>query len=215
MDFQKNKFAELLKSAKGKRSINQYGKESGVDPGYISRLMRGLINTPPSANIIKKLGNQAHHEISTLDLLTIAGYLGDEIKENTPSYKPDQLYAFSFRLKHGLRNAGVSALEAANECKISEDYITRLMNGPEGLPGVGTLYRLAELISVSPDYLGGFTNDPEGFDTSTPRPKDMKEFLEREEVMLDGQILNDEDKEMIQNVLSAVFMEAKKRNKRK
>lgn len=40
--FDKNKFAMLLKRARGaERSINQYAMDSGISSAHISRLMRG------------------------------------------------------------------------------------------------------------------------------------------------------------------------------
>jgi transcriptional regulator with XRE-family HTH domain len=77
MAFDKPGFARLLEAAKGKQSINSYGKETGVDPGYISRLLRGLVDTPPSAAVITRLASKANNEISTEQLLEKAGYLAE------------------------------------------------------------------------------------------------------------------------------------------
>ncbi len=74
MAFNKQKFAQLLKKAKGERSINKYGQQAGVDPGYISRLMRGLIDTPPSAAVINKLAAAAF-DVSVEEMLAAVGYL--------------------------------------------------------------------------------------------------------------------------------------------
>lgn len=142
-------------------------------------------------------------------------YLLGNIEKENDSPMENQLHAFSFRLKHGLKDNHLSIEEVAEECGVTPEYIQQLMNNPDKLPGIATLYKLAELINVTPDYLGGFTDDPNGFDSRTPRPMDMKDFLEREEVMLHGRILTDEDKEVVKNVLAAVFMDAKKRNKRR
>jgi hypothetical protein len=75
--FYKEQFANLLKQAKGNRSINKYGQDSGVDPGYISRLSRQLIESPPSVAIIKKLAEKAHNEITYESLMQAAGYFGE------------------------------------------------------------------------------------------------------------------------------------------
>lgn len=64
--------------AKGERSINRYGIDSQVDPGYISRLLRGLIDTAPSARVIKKLADAALNDVSVEDMLTAAGYIDIE-----------------------------------------------------------------------------------------------------------------------------------------
>ncbi|WCF11548.1 hypothetical protein NDS46_31825 (plasmid) [Paenibacillus thiaminolyticus] len=77
MSFDKEKFAHLVTKAKGNRSINKYGIETGVDPGYISRLMRKLIDSPPSPSVIKKLTDKSHNDISYEELMATAGYLED------------------------------------------------------------------------------------------------------------------------------------------
>ncbi|MCM3143086.1 XRE family transcriptional regulator [Brevibacillus sp. MER 51] len=77
MEFDKAEFARLLNLAKGTRSINKFGMDSGVDPGYISRLLRCLIENPPSALIIKKLAEKAHNDIAPETLMIAAGYIED------------------------------------------------------------------------------------------------------------------------------------------
>lgn len=77
MIFDKERFSELLSKAKGERSINNFGRISQVDPGYISRLIRCQIDTPPSATIISKLGNKAHNNVSDIELMIAAGYIDE------------------------------------------------------------------------------------------------------------------------------------------
>lgn len=73
--FDKKAFAKLLTLALGKRSINQYERDSGVSAAHISRLMRELVDTPPSPQTIEKLSAKAHNEVSYEDLMKAAGYL--------------------------------------------------------------------------------------------------------------------------------------------
>ena len=80
MSFNPEIFAALLERAKGKRSINKYGSDSDVDPGYISRLLRCQTDGPPSASVISKLANKAHNDITVEELLIAAGYLPEEFK---------------------------------------------------------------------------------------------------------------------------------------
>jgi transcriptional regulator with XRE-family HTH domain len=75
MEFLNEVFAALLLSAKGNRSINKFGEDCGVDPGYISRLSRGLIVNPPSAAIIDKLAKKALNNVSKKEFMIAAGYL--------------------------------------------------------------------------------------------------------------------------------------------
>jgi len=78
LNFDKQLFASLLSRAKGDRSINRFGSNSGVDPAYISRLLRCLINNSPSAAIIKKLADAACNGVTAQQLMTAAGYLNSE-----------------------------------------------------------------------------------------------------------------------------------------
>lgn len=75
LDFNKSYFSNSLKVAKGDRSINKYGNEAGVDPGYISRLLRGLVNNAPSAAVIKRLADASHNGVSAQEMMAAAGYL--------------------------------------------------------------------------------------------------------------------------------------------
>lgn len=73
--FDKMKLAQVLSTAKGDRSINQFGIACNVDPGYLSRLLRGLLNNPPSPAILAKIAAQASNGVKYGDLLRAAGIL--------------------------------------------------------------------------------------------------------------------------------------------
>lgn len=75
MSFDTEQFADLLLRAKGDRSINRFGAAAGVDPGYISRLLRGLVTNAPSATVINRLADAAQNQVSAADLMHAAGYL--------------------------------------------------------------------------------------------------------------------------------------------
>jgi|GEM_PF-3098961 len=83
LDFNKSYFSNCLKLAKGDRSINKYGNEASVDPGYISRLLRGLVDNAPSAAVIKKLADAARNGVSAQELMAAAGYL--DIADSNPN----------------------------------------------------------------------------------------------------------------------------------
>ena len=79
-EFDKQKFAALLKKATGKpaRSINEYGRQSGVSGSYISRLQQKLVNVPPGAEVIKKLAACAANGVTYYQLMIAAGHLPDD-----------------------------------------------------------------------------------------------------------------------------------------
>lgn len=74
-EFDAAQFAALLDQAKGNRSINQYARESGVTSAHISRLSRGLLSTPPSPQIIRKLADSAYNGITYEALMAAAGHV--------------------------------------------------------------------------------------------------------------------------------------------
>ncbi|KUO52310.1 MAG: hypothetical protein APF76_04560 [Desulfitibacter sp. BRH_c19] len=122
MDFNKSKFAQLLTLAKGERSINKYGNDAGVDPGYISRLLRELIDTAPSAAIIIKLASKAYNEVSAEQLLAAAGYLNDSQNDLLDCIPPEGLMYFR-KLKNLPPDAQKEFLEAFKQhTKLIEQF---------------------------------------------------------------------------------------------
>jgi|GEM_PF-289577 len=85
--FNKEHFARVLTDAKGNRSINQFGLACDVDPGYLSRLLRGLLDNPPSPSILAKIASQAHNGVSYTDMMKAAGLLAPD-EEATASTTP-------------------------------------------------------------------------------------------------------------------------------
>jgi transcriptional regulator with XRE-family HTH domain len=221
-------YIKMLRIKKGYKSQRQLADASGISNGTIARIENGT--QKPTADTLKVLAKFL--DTDYIDLLLKAGYLPESyINESEGKGRSDaphpatksvgksisksQLKTFSNRLSAGIEKLGLSIESVANACRVSEAYIKELIHEPKQLPGVSTLYKLADLLDVTPDYLGGFTHDPKGVSPDTPKPKDLKEFLETQSVMYDGIPLTDEDKEKINMVLQALFLDAKKRNKRK
>src|SRR5690606_29210491 len=74
-DFDRKLFSELLQRAKGSRSLNDFAKQSNVNSGYLSRLIRGERPNPPSADVIKRIASAARGGVTLEDLMSAAGYL--------------------------------------------------------------------------------------------------------------------------------------------
>lgn len=90
LSFNKKHFATVLADAKGNRSINQFGIVCDVDPGYLSRLLRGLLDNPPSPAILAKLAAHAHNGISYKDMLHAAGLLSTDEESTNSTQITDQ-----------------------------------------------------------------------------------------------------------------------------
>lgn len=134
--------------------------------------------------------------------------------EKEQNHKIDIL-VFVDRLNQEIKKKELSVQQIAKECNVTQEYIQELITSPKRLPGATTLLNLAMLLDVTPDYLGGFTDEPQGYSPLTPKPKDLKLVLEEEEVVFDGAPLSEDDKEMILGVINALNIKAKKMNKRK
>lgn len=76
--FDNGEFAKVLALAKGDRSINKFGTTCGVDPGYLSRLLRGLLDNPPSPSVLAKIATLAANGISYQDLMQAAGFMPED-----------------------------------------------------------------------------------------------------------------------------------------
>lgn len=202
-----------LREESGYDSQRQLSQTSGVSNGTIARIESGTQKVSPET--LKKLAPFLK-EITYEGLLKAIGYIEEDSTQNQVveenSIRPS---VFAERLRSYLENDSLAIQEVADKCGVTTEYIDKLMTNPTSLPGVKTLYKLAEFAKVTPDYLGGFTSDPNGYDSRTPRPRDMQDFLAKEEVMLYGEVLDDEDKEKLNNILAAVFLDARKKNKRK
>jgi SOS regulatory protein LexA len=77
-EFDKKEFGRLLDLAKGARSINNFAARSGVDSAHISRLIRGIVENPPTPQTIKKIADQAHNDVQYKDLMIAAGHFDPE-----------------------------------------------------------------------------------------------------------------------------------------
>ncbi len=77
MGFNKEEFANLLLKAKGDRSINKYASEVDLSPAHISRLLRQLLDTPPSPETISKLSKLAYNGVTYDNFMIAAGHIDD------------------------------------------------------------------------------------------------------------------------------------------
>lgn len=97
MTFDKEMFAELLDKAKGDRSINNYAKECGISPAHISRLLRAMIETPPSPETIEKLTRYAYNSVSYIDLMKAAGHIPLDNNEDLSNTQPNKTFKLTRR----------------------------------------------------------------------------------------------------------------------
>lgn len=109
--FDKNKFAMLLKRARGaERSINQYAMDSGISSAHISRLIRGLLDAPPTPQTIEKLAEFAYGGVTYEQFMEAAGY-GSMAKEEAVKYETSNKIAELIPKLEELSTEDIQALE--------------------------------------------------------------------------------------------------------
>lgn len=202
----KKSMGNRLKSLREKRGLkqNRVAQMLGVHNSTLAKYESG--EREADNETLTKLADI--YEVSVNYLLT-----GNREQKEIPDNL--NLPIFSRRLSEGIKQKEIPIEKLAKECNVTQEYIQELMTSPKRLPGATTLLNLAMLLDVTPDYLGGFTDEPQGYSPLTPKPKDLKLVLEEEEVVFDGAPLSEDDKEMILGVINALNIKAKKMNKRK
>lgn len=109
--FDKDRFAYLLRKAKGpERSLNQYALDSGVSAAHISRLMRGLLDAPPTPQTIEKLAEFAYGGVTYEQFMEAAGY-GSIVKESAAKYETSRKIASLIPKLEELSDEDIQALE--------------------------------------------------------------------------------------------------------
>lgn len=73
--FDKEKFKFLLEKAVGDRNATEFSKQSGVNRTYISKFLNKKVDNPPSPEILKRLADAAHNNITYAELMEASGYI--------------------------------------------------------------------------------------------------------------------------------------------
>ncbi|MCW2278558.1 helix-turn-helix domain-containing protein [Heliophilum fasciatum] len=208
-------FGKKLRSMREKAGLTQKELADAIGVGESTISFYESDKREPGKDVLLKLVNTLNVSLDYLYGRIDSPHLGDHGNAaSTHEARPD-VSVFASRLRAGLAAVSLTPEEASVECKVTLGYLQQLMTEPPSLPGISTLYKLAEMIGVTADYLAGYTDDPNGYSPHAPKPKDLLMILEREELLFNGVPLSDEDKQRIQGVMIGLFWEAKQMNKRK
>lgn len=130
MGFNKEEFANLLEKAKGDRSINKYASDADLSPAHISRLLRKLLDTPPSPETIAKLSQSASNGVSYDSFMLAAGHI-NEAEDNTEEDARDRSLEIKFQqslTSHLLTLGKAKAMNFPNKEMKLFDLIVELQN---------------------------------------------------------------------------------------
>lgn len=162
--------------------------------------------------------NQPDHETLQLlaDFFNVSTdyLLGRSDKKMIVTKNNPPIEVFRKRLKECREEKELTYGDLAEVASVTPTYIEKLETEATELPGLRTFYAIADKLGVTPDYLGGFTNDKQGRSPDTPKPKELTDLLNKD-IMFHGVPLDDEERQKILAVMEAMFWDAKAKNKRK
>ena len=108
------------------------------------------------------------------------------------------------------KNNKMNQRQLAELMNVNQNTISRWEKG-ERQPNNDDLRKLSDIFHVSVDYLLSDDDGPK----NKKVPKDLRKILEDEEIILNGRMLSDDDKQKMLKIIEAAFWEAKELNKRK
>ena len=108
------------------------------------------------------------------------------------------------------KNNKMNQKQLADLMNVNQNTISRWEKG-ERQPNNDDLRKLAGIFNVSVDYLISESDTP----ITKKFPKDLRKILEEEEIILNGRMMSEEDKNKMLKIIEAAFWEAKELNKRK
>lgn len=132
----------------------------------------------------------------------------------------DNSSEFGAYLKEVRERNGLSVNELSSYSEVSNAQISRIERGIRGVPKPETILKLAKALKVPYEEMmkkaGYLPNENVPSWASSKDKRDFKKMLEEDgNLMFDGLPLDEEDRRRILDVLTGLFWEAKKMNKRK
>lgn len=109
-----------------------------------------------------------------------------------------------------------SGNRVAELMNISPQYYYDLETGRGGRKlNIDHIHQLSDIFTVTADEILGGQELSENPSENKKIPTDLKRILEEKTVMFDGEIMNEDDKALIEQMLSKMYYKSKELNKRK
>lgn len=125
--------------------------------------------------------------------------------------------SFYEQLKDLRKLKGFTIREVSSRSGVSKAYISQLENGNRGVPSPEILKKLSSGLHISYDELmklAGYIGETSPYLTQNSETvTDLRQYILNHHLMLDGHILTIEDKEWINQVLTAMFWKEKQKNR--
>ncbi|QHZ50458.1 helix-turn-helix domain-containing protein [Paenibacillus larvae] len=130
------------------------------------------------------------------------------------------LMYFYDKLRDLRKLKGYTIRELSDRSGVSTAYISQLENGNRGIPSPEVLMKLSEGLNISYEELmeiAGYlqTSSHSSGGDKPKSPVNLRCFLHENEVIFDGILLTEQDKEWMERVLTALFWKQKQTQKKK
>jgi transcriptional regulator with XRE-family HTH domain len=103
---------------------------------------------------------------------------------------------------------GFTIRELADRSGVSAAYISQLENGNRGIPSPEVLMKFSEGLNVSYSELmeiAGYLESQGKEREVQSNPVNLRRFLRENDLMFDGFVLTDDDKEWVERMLTTLF----------
>jgi transcriptional regulator with XRE-family HTH domain len=103
---------------------------------------------------------------------------------------------------------GFTIRELADRSGVSAAYISQLENGNRGIPSPEVLMKFSEGLNVSYSELmeiAGYLESQGQEREVQSNPVNLRRFLRENDLMFDGFVLTDDDKEWVERMLTTLF----------
>lgn len=107
---------------------------------------------------------------------------------------------------------GFTIRELAERSGVSTAYISQLENGNRGIPSPDVLMKLSEGLNTSYSDLmeiAGYLENPARAEELPSAPVNLRRFIRENELMFDGLLLTEADKEWVERMLTVLFWREK------
>jgi HTH-type transcriptional regulator, competence development regulator len=124
------------------------------------------------------------------------------------------LMYFYDKLRDLRKLKGYTIRELSDRSGVSAAYISQMENGSRGIPSPEVLMKLSEGLNTSYEELmeiAGYlqTSARSSGNPKTKSPVNLRRFLHENEIIFDGIVLTEQDKEWVERVLTALFWKQK------
>jgi len=171
--FDKVHFKNILETALGKRTKEEYSKDSGVSRGYISKCINMKISNPPSPEILKRLASKAHNNVTYEDLMRAAGYIDTDNEDEYITTDNFNNNPFGNKIKELREEMNWTQDHLGKLLNVKRAAISKYENGKVPLTDE-ILIKLSKIFDVSCDYILGVSNK-----RNDSKVENKKSFMEK------------------------------------